>query len=100
MSLSRSVTMSILALMASAWAGCCIIVGLWLALETPDVPLLSRLSVALIGVTSIAVGNLVFMWAVADRLIPSVARGHAGWLIEMSMLSVILTTLFLGARLV
>lgn len=90
--------MLILGLMATAWAACLVLLGLWLAIETPAVLILSSRTVVLIGISSIAAGNLVFMYSVADRMFPTLREGQAGWCIEMFTLAFILVPLIVGVR--
>lgn len=85
--------MLILGVMASAWAACLVVLGMWLVIESPGMFLLSRRTIILVGISSIAAGNLVFMYSVADRLFPSIREGQVGWSIEMFTLAVILAPL-------
>lgn len=98
MSLSRSTTMLILGLIASAWAACMVVIGLWLAIETPSFMFFTARSVVLIGISCIAAGNLVFMYMVADRIFPSLRESQFGWSVEMFTLAVVVVPLILGAR--
>ena len=83
-----------------AWAACLVVIGLWLAIETPRVLLISSFAVAVVGVVCVSAGNFVFMVRVADRIFPSVARRQVSWVIELFMLSMIGTLLvLLGALL-
>jgi len=91
--------MLILGLMASAWAASLIIIGLWLVFEQPLSTVLPDRWIVLVGISTIAAGNLVFMYTVADRLFPSVRERQAGWCVEMFTLALVLAPLALGVRL-
>jgi hypothetical protein len=91
--------MLILGLMASAWAMSLIIIGLWLVFEQPLSLVLPPRWGVLVGISSIAAGNLVFMYTVADRVFPSVRERQAGWCVEMFTLAVVLMPLVIGVRL-
>ncbi len=87
--------------MASAWAFCLAVPGLWLMIERPQVLWFARLDSFLVGLLSFAMGNFVFMYGVADRLFPSVLHREVAWALELIMISVMMTMFFwLGMRLV
>jgi len=98
--LRRTTTLLILGLIAAPWAACLIALGLWLAFEAPDSIVVSSGAARLVGVSSIAAGNLVFMFFVADRLFPTVQESQLGWSFEMFTLAVLVVPLaLLGVRL-
>lgn len=88
MSISRSVTLGLLTTVATAWAICLVVPGLWLAIERPTVLLFGQGWALAVGVLCIAIGNFVFMVLVADRLFPSVARRAWASTIEIAVITV------------
>lgn len=91
MSLSRTVSLGVLTAIASAWAVCLTVPGLWLMVETPRIFLFDPFDSFLAGVLCIAMGNFVFMAFVADRMFPSVMKRESAWALEMFMISVMVT---------
>jgi hypothetical protein len=92
LSLSRTVSLSVLIAIASAWAMCLTVPGLWLVFEGPETLMFSPDDSRIFGVLCIAMGNFVFMAFVADRVFPSVMRRESAWALEMFMISVMVTS--------
>ncbi|MBL9032356.1 MAG: hypothetical protein JNM80_11715 [Phycisphaerae bacterium] len=84
MSVHRGLSMAILGVLATVWAGALVIAGLWLVFDGPRTLPVSPLTLRSAGAASIAGGGLVFMVLVADRLFPSVGRRMSMWLVEMA----------------
>ena len=88
MTMTRSIRLVYMAC-SIAWAACLAVVGLWLMLESPSVPLVQPAAVAILGVVCIAAANFVFMVGVADPAFPFVVRRQISWVIEMTILAMI-----------
>ncbi|MFN0131011.1 MAG: hypothetical protein ACKVW3_00510 [Phycisphaerales bacterium] len=83
MSVQRGISMAVLGVLATAWAGALVIAGLWLVIDAPRSWAVSPGALRSAGAASIAGGGLVFMVLVADRLFPAVGRRMSMWTLEM-----------------
>jgi hypothetical protein len=86
--ISRSVTLGLLSTVATAWAICLVVPGLWLTIERPSVLFFGPRESLVAGVLCISIGNFVFMVLVADRLFPMVARRALASTIEILVFSI------------
>lgn len=82
--------MALLSAVATAWAAAMVVFGLSLLIRSPGGWLeqsigLPSLLWALLGLASIAGGQFVFMFMVADRLCPLAGRRPGIWLTEISI---------------
>lgn len=71
---SRRVSLSLLALVATPWAGLLTLAGLWLLMIASDHESLGPWPRVVGGVTATCAGLLVFMCLVADRVFPRASR--------------------------
>lgn len=95
MSLSRRLTLSVLALVGTGWGVFLAVAGLWLALTPGRGFILDRASGwtgPAAGVTAMAMGQFVFMHLVAGRIFPEFARRY-GWWFEGPTIAVFLAGL-------
>lgn len=80
MTITRGISLAILVPAATAWAGCLVVAGLWLALDVRAAGGPGLLG----GLAAVAAGQFVFMAAVADRLFPNPGWNRTIWLVEMA----------------
>jgi hypothetical protein len=80
---SRRITLAALVTVATAWSACMVILGLWLIGQGWRHLPMPRPMSAMGGLMSISGGLLIFMAAVADRVIPGVGRRLSMWPVEM-----------------
>jgi hypothetical protein len=80
---SRRFSLAALVLLATAWAACMVIAGLWLMGQGARHLPMPRGMAVLCGLTSLAGGLFIFMVAVADRVVPGVGRRLSMWPLEM-----------------
>ncbi len=88
---SRRVSLSVLALVATPWAGLLTMAGLWLLLIASDHAGLGPWPRMVGGVTAVGAGMLVFMCLVADRIFPRASRA-----VVASVEMVVSAVVFLG----
>ncbi len=83
MPLSRVASLSALILVASVWAACLSVPGIWLIVDGPVV--WPRFSTPCImgGAAAVAAGTFVFVVIVVGRLLPNLAARPHFWLLEM-----------------
>ena len=82
--------MALLSSVATAWAAAMVVFGLTLIVQTPGGWLQNSIGLPgllwnLLGLASIAGGQFVFMFMVADRLCPLAGRRPGIWLAEISI---------------
>ncbi|GAB5495820.1 MAG: hypothetical protein Phyf2KO_09000 [Phycisphaerales bacterium] len=82
--------MTMLSLIASAWAAAMVVFGLTLLTKAPSGWLQSTFGLPaalwnLLGLASIACGQFVFMFMVADRICPRAGRLPMIWLTELAI---------------
>jgi hypothetical protein len=86
LSLTRSLSLGARVAVATAWAACLVVLGLYLLVDGPPRSLAIGAGVwAFSGLASVGAGLFIFMTLVADRLIPSVGRRQSMWTAEMVM---------------
>jgi hypothetical protein len=82
---SRRIRMWTRIVVASAWAGSLVILGLWLLAEGRVWLPIRGVSCTFGGLASIAAGIFLFMALVSDRLVPGVGRRQSMWAAEMAV---------------
>jgi hypothetical protein len=77
------------AIAATIWAGCLVVLGLWLVFSVaPRWSMFGALAM-LGGLTAVVMGQFVFSLLVADRLFPGAAR-IIGWRLEIGSILLLL----------
>lgn len=84
MSLPRPISLALLALAATTWAGVLVVCGLWLLLNAPNrwPGVADQCRVG--GISCLACGQFIFLVLVADRVYPRLARRNAVWWVELA----------------
>jgi hypothetical protein len=90
---SRRITLAALVMLATAWAACMVVLGLWLIGQGWRHLPMPRAMSAMSGVASLSAGLFIFMAAVADRVVPGVGRRLSMWPVEMAMALVVAVSL-------
>lgn len=84
MPMSREMSLTLLTLAATVWAGVMVVAGLWLLADGPGRwPLLPPVAPRLGGVILLAAGQFLFMSLVADRWFPRADR-RVVWPLEVA----------------
>lgn len=84
MPMTRRMSLTLLSLAATVWAGVMAVAGLWLLAEGPGYwPLVPPGPVRVGGGILFAAGQFLFMYLVADRWFPRAARAMV-WPLEMA----------------
>ncbi len=83
MMVSRGASLSALMLIATIWAACMAVPGLWLVLEGPHQWPRFSLPCVLGGVSAISAGTFVFLVLVIGRMFPDMSKRAEMWAIEM-----------------
>lgn len=92
----RTVSLACVAILASAWAGGLIVMGIWLIALAPATLRLASTTVTIgpslrvMGaLAAISAGQLVFLCLVADRFFPRASRGVV-WPVELASCATLL----------
>ncbi|MEM9066738.1 MAG: hypothetical protein AAGB51_14760 [Planctomycetota bacterium] len=80
MQLTRRLTLTLLLAVALPWAVLMTVGGLWLLMPGAAPAVLGDMPRAVLGVTAVAAGQLVFMCLVADRIFPGAERRTVWWI--------------------
>jgi hypothetical protein len=82
-----------LVLLATSWAMCLVVLGLWLIGEGSRWFALPAGLCRSAGAAAVTGGLFVFMVFVADRVVPGVGRRQRMWPVEMAVLLLMVTSL-------
>lgn len=97
--MNRTFSLAMRVAVATAWAACLVMLGLWFLLDAPRLIAATMPVCRLAGLSAIAAGLFVFMYVVADGLFPSVGQRSSMYTLEMSVFAVFVLSFLAAAML-
>jgi hypothetical protein len=83
MLVARGLSLSALMVIATIWAACMVVPGVWLLLEGPSLWPRFVVPCVLGGVSAMSAGTFVFLVLVIGRMFPDMSKRAEMWAIEM-----------------